>query len=99
MRAPEAAQRSLCRDGDTRRPAMPAPSESLALVSASPPTPPDTRLHGRWLLLARVGWVAVYVAIIVMNIIAIPDVYGANFVFTPQALQDLHQHGLSPTLY
>ena len=59
----------------------------------------ETRLHGRWLVLARVGWIAVTVTLVILNLIALPDTYGAHFTFTPQVLQDLHRLGLSPTLY
>jgi hypothetical protein len=59
----------------------------------------ETRLHGRWLVLARVGWIAVTVTLVILNLIALPDTYGSYFTFTPQVLQDLHRLGLSPTLY
>jgi hypothetical protein len=59
----------------------------------------ETHLHGRWLVLARVGWIAVTVTLVILNLIALPDTYGAYFTFTPQVLQDLHRLGLSPTLY
>src|SRR5260370_32654376 len=59
----------------------------------------ETRLHGRWLVLARVGWIAVTMTLVILNLIALPDTYGAHFTFTPQVLQDLHRLGLSPTLY
>ena len=79
---------------------MPAPSERIAQVSASPPIPPDARLHGRWLLLARVGWVVVTITLLILNLIALPDTYVKFFTgFTPQDLRDLHQIGLSPTVY
>jgi hypothetical protein len=57
------------------------------------------RLHGRWLLLARVGWIVVTVTLVILNLIALPDTYGAYFIFTPQMLQDLHRLGFSPSLY
>jgi hypothetical protein len=59
----------------------------------------DMRLHGRWLLLARTGWILVTLTIIILNIIAIPDLYASNFTFTPPMLQDLHRLGFSPILY
>ncbi|MGZ6387341.1 MAG: hypothetical protein ACXWOL_18175, partial [Ktedonobacteraceae bacterium] len=59
----------------------------------------EMHLHGRGLVLARVGWIVVTVTLIILNIIALPDTYGAYFTFTPQVLQDLHRLGLSPTLY
>ena len=59
----------------------------------------DQYLHGRWLVLARVGWIVVTVTLVILNIIALPDTYVAYFAFTTQTLQDLHRLGLSPTLY
>ena len=59
----------------------------------------EMHLHGRWLVLARVGWIVVTVTLVILNIIALPDTYVAYFTFTPQVMQDLHRLGLSPTLY
>ena len=59
----------------------------------------EMHLHGRWLVLARVGWIVVTVTLVILNIIALPDTYVAYFTFTPPVLQDLHRLGLSPTLY
>src|SRR5579863_49402 len=59
----------------------------------------ERRLHGRRLVLAQAGWIAVTVTLVILNLIALPDTYGAYFTFTPQMLQDLHRLGLSPTLY
>jgi hypothetical protein len=59
----------------------------------------ETRLHGRLLVLARVGWIAVTVTLVILNLIALPDTYGSYFTLTPPVLQDLHRLGLSPTLY
>ena len=79
---------------------MSQPPLSMAtLDSAARPGPADTRLHGRWLVLARVGWVAVTITVVILNLIALPDTYGSYFTFTPQALQELHRLGFSPTLY
>lgn len=73
------------------------PAESL---SPRQPAGPDTRLRGRWLPLARIGWVVVTVILIVLNLIALPDTYGKFFTgFTPQDLRDLHQIGLTPTAF
>ena len=58
----------------------------------------EKHLHGHWLILARVGWIAVTATLVILNLIALPDTYGAYFTFTPQILQDLHRLGLSPTL-
>ena len=59
----------------------------------------DTRLHGRWLVLARVGWIAVAVTLVILNLIALPDTYGSYFTIPPPLLQELHRLGLSPTFY
>ena len=59
----------------------------------------ETRLHGRWLVLARVGWIAVTVTLVILNLIALPDSYGRYFTFTAPVLHDLHRLGLSPMLY
>lgn len=59
----------------------------------------ETRLHGRWLVLARVGWIAVTVTLVILNLIALPDTYGSYFTYTPPVLQELHRLGLSPMLY
>jgi hypothetical protein len=74
---------------------------SASTASASPEVapPPDTRLHGRWLRLLRMGWVVVTLTLIALNLIALPDSYGPYFTPSPQLLQDLHRLGLSPTLY
>jgi len=68
-------------------------------ATANPSESDGLRLHGRWLLLARVGWVVVTVTLVILNLIALPDTYESYFNFTPQVLQDLHRLGLSPTLY
>jgi hypothetical protein len=73
---------------------------SHPLAPAASLSAPDTRLHGRWLLVARVGWVVVTVTVIALNLIALPDTYGKFFTgFTSQDLRDLHQIGLTPTAY
>jgi hypothetical protein len=59
----------------------------------------EKHLHGRGLVLARVGWIVVTMTLVILNLIALPDTYLAYFTFTPQVLQDLHRLGLSPTLY
>ncbi len=68
-----------------------------ATVSSTATREADTRLRGRWLVLGRVGWVVVTATIVVLNIIALPDLYAAPI--TPQELQELHRLGLSPMLY
>ncbi len=57
---------------------------NLPAASTSPqqPVAPDTHLHGRGLLWARVGWVVVTVTVIILNLIALPDTYGRFFTVT-----------------
>jgi hypothetical protein len=64
-----------------------------------PGTPGPSQLHGRWLLLAQIGWVVVTLTVVLLTVIAVPDLYGAYFSLTPPVLQELHQLGLSPMLY
>jgi len=70
---------------------------------SQPPSPPDSvspaPLEGRQLLLARIGWVAVTVTLVALNVVAFPDLYNSFFTYTPPVRQALHQIGLSPTLY
>ncbi|MGZ6368499.1 MAG: hypothetical protein ACXWPS_21410 [Ktedonobacteraceae bacterium] len=33
----------------------------------------DTQLHGRWLFIARTGWVALTLLVLILNAIAIPQ--------------------------
>lgn len=75
------------------------PGEPGISVGALHPIAAETRRHGRSLLLARIGWIVVTVALVILNLIALPDTYGVFFIFTPQMLQDLHRLGISPTLY
>jgi hypothetical protein len=74
-------------------------AEPSVSVGALHPAVSETNLHGRWLVLARAGWIVVTVTMVILNLIALPDTYVAYFNFTPQVLQDLHRLGLSPTFY
>ena len=51
---------------------MYAPSGAIPTVSAGAPGSPDPRLHGRWLLIARAGWIALALLVLVLNIVMIP---------------------------
>ena len=55
--------------------------------------------EGRWLRFWQIGWVVVTLTLVVLNIIAFPDSMRAYFTYTPTVLRELHQVGLSPTLY
>ena len=68
---------------------------------------PETGLHGRWLLIARVGWVVLTLLVLTLNAIAIPRADallqavcqpGALCIngWTPADLRQLQQSGLSP---
>ncbi len=79
---------------------MSQPSAEPAMpVGTIHPTVPERHLHGRRLVLARVGWIAVTLTLVILNLIALPDTYVAYFNITPQVLQELHRLGLSPTFY
>jgi hypothetical protein len=79
---------------------MSQPSAEPAMsVGTLHSTVPERHLHGRRLVLARVGWIAVTMTLVILNIIALPDTYVAYFKITPQVLQELHRLGLSPTFY
>ena len=67
----------------------------------------EARLHGRWLLIARVGWLVLTVLILTLNVVMIPR-YDAllqahcqpgpqcfGLLLTPDDRQFLHQSGLS----
>ena len=67
----------------------------------------ETRLHGRWLFIARAGWVALTLLVLTLNAIAIPQADallqavcqpGATCIngWTPAELRQLQQSGLSP---
>lgn len=58
---------------------------------------PETRLRGRWLALARIGWLVVAGTVVALNLIALPDLYASSI--TQEELRELHQMGLSPALY
>jgi len=70
---------------------------------------PKTRLHGRWLFIARAGWVALTLLVLMLNAIAIPHANALlQAVCQPGALctngwtaaevSQLRQSGLSPGL-
>jgi hypothetical protein len=55
---------------------MQQPSVSPATdMSAQEPTGSESRLHGRWLLIARAGWVVLTVLILTLNVVMIPRYY------------------------
>ena len=82
------------------------PSSKRTASSHQPSTNP-TRLHGRWMLIARVGWVALTLLVLTLNAIAIPQADallqavckpGALCIngWTPAEVSQLQQSGLSP---
>jgi hypothetical protein len=83
-----------------------APTSTASLPALTPDTI-ETPLHGRVLLLARVGWVALTLLVLTLNAIAIPQedavlqaVCQAGAVclngWTPAQVSQLQQAGLSP---
>jgi hypothetical protein len=83
--------------------ASPSPTVSPVSVSAD-----DTRLRGRWLVIARVGWVVVTLVVLTLSAIAIPEAYTLlqsvcqpgrsclDIQLTPTDLHHLQQLGLTP---
>ncbi len=55
------------------------------------------RLTGRRLLAARVAFIAVFVTVVLLNLIALPGIYAA--MLTPAVTRDLQSLGMSQTLY
>jgi hypothetical protein len=51
---------------------MHAHSGAIAPGNADPPGSPNPRLHVRWLLIARAGWIALALLVLVLNIVMIP---------------------------
>ena len=87
---------------------MHQPSVSPATAMSAQESPgTETRLHGRWLLIARAGWIVLTLLILSLNVIMIPRYYAvlqAHCQPDPQCFalqlnaydrQFLHQFGLS----
>jgi hypothetical protein len=82
-------------------------SSASIKTSGHLPNTPNTRLHGRWLLIARVGWIVLTLLILTLNVVMIPSydaVLQAHCQPGPQCFalqltafdrQLLHQFGLS----
>jgi hypothetical protein len=78
-------------------------------------SPPSTNLHGRWLLLARVGWVAVAITVLAIVLFSVPSSFehyrtvctAASEVCsehavgqpTPEGVRALREMGLSVSSY
>jgi hypothetical protein len=89
---------------------MSAPSASNGAMTPSARAEPGTRLHGRWLLLARVAWVGVVALIVGVFITSLP-VFLTQLQVTcapatcsfwqliPAAAQTLQSLGFSPDAY
>lgn len=58
---------------------------------------PPMQVRGGWLLLARVGWIAVTLTIIALNAIAMPTIY--THTLPPGEVTNLRQLGLSSAVY
>ena len=83
------------------------PDSTIKVVRSGTYHDPDARLHGRWLLIARISWIVVALFLVILNIIMIPR-YDALLqatcqpgpqCFAPQLTasdrMQLHQLGLS----
>jgi hypothetical protein len=93
------AQKQYFREPRKNR-TMHQPLTSSASVNAAQPTAvaeTDTRLHGRWLVAARVGWIVLALTIVALNIIALPDAHAAQL--PPEVILALIRAGFSPDLY
>jgi signal transduction histidine kinase len=55
------------------------------------------RLTGRWLLAGRIAFVAVFIAVVALNLLALPGIYAS--MLTPAITRDLRHLGMSQTLY
>lgn len=54
-------------------------------------------LTGRWLLTARVAFIAVFVIVLILNLIALPGIYAS--MLRPEVARDLGNLGISQGLY
>jgi hypothetical protein len=84
-------------------------SSSKRTASSYQPSTSPTRLYGRWLLIARAGWVVLTLLVLTLNAIAIPQANAllqavcqpgatCSYGWTPAELRQLQQFGLSPGL-
>jgi hypothetical protein len=84
-------------------------SPTSAVEHSSARNESKTRLHGRWLFIARAGWVALTLLVLTLNAIAIPQANallqavcqpGALCIngWTPAEVSQIQQSGLSPGL-
>lgn len=77
---------------------MRQPIASKAGVNAAQSTiATGTQLHGRWLTLARVGWIVLALTIFALNVIALPNSLLAPL--PPDEIRALNHVGFSPDLY
>jgi hypothetical protein len=90
---------------------MSVPSALTQIPRESPAAPSDLRLHGRWLLLARVGWGALAAVFMGLYVVSLP-LYVAflqtpcggvacaiNGALTPDTVRTLHQLDISSGSY
>ena len=68
-----------------------------AVTQSTTPGASDTRLRGRWLLAARIGFIALTTIVVALNLVALPHIAASQL--TPDVLRQLHQQDFSPTLY
>lgn len=74
----------------------PAP-ENAAVLSVTHDPREGSRLRGRWLVAARISWVLLALAVVALNIIALPSTLLAPL--PPDLVRALDHRGFSPILY
>ena len=77
----------------------PSPERMSGLTVTEGGDASTARPGARWLRFCQIGWVVVTLTLLVLDIISFSDIDGAFFSYTPTVLRELHQVGLSPTLY
>jgi hypothetical protein len=76
---------------------MDQPLASPSDARATPPADIQSRLRGRWLLAARLGWIVLAITVVALNIIALPNT--ALAPLPPDLVRALNRVGFSPALY
>src|SRR5207245_10252049 len=74
---------------------MHRPSVSPATAMSAQESPgTETRMHGRWLLIARVGWIVLTLLILTLNVVMIPR---HDALLQPHCQRGLHCFALHVT--
>src|SRR6266700_2822661 len=78
-------------------PVMNLPTASIqTTVHAQPPGETDTRLRGRWLLLARVVWVGIALLTLGLSVASIPTSFASLHILCTDAPAICSDRGTSP---